>query len=433
VKAKLLSLSRSKFTRNVAMVAGGTAGAQAITMAFTPVITRLYGPEALGLLGAFTAIVSVVAPCAALTYPIAIGLPRDDDDARGIVRLSFYLSVVLTLLVTLVVAVGRDWLVRIFNLQSIAAFIILIPLAMFFSAWLEIAQQWLIRQKHFSITARVAVMQSVFINCAKIGIGCFNPLAIVLISLAVLGNALNAVMLFLGIKRSEVSEIRSDKKHTSTALVVLAKKYSDFPLYRAPQVFINSASQSLPVLMLASLFGPATAGFYTLARLAMAVPSMLVGKSVGDVFYPRINEAAHNGEDIRRLIVKATVMLASVSLLPFALVVALGPWLFAFVFGADWAMAGSYARWLAFFFYFNLINRPSVASVPILGLQKGLLVYEIMSTASKTLGLIIGFYVFSSDVIAIMLFSVIGALVYCSMITWIIITSSRYNKYEKTG
>lgn len=433
MKAKLLHLSKSKFTRNVAVVAGGTAGAQAVAMAFTPVITRLYGPEALGFLGTFTAIVSVVAPCAALTYPIAIGLPKDDGDAKGIARLSFCISVVLSILVALVVLVGKDWFVDAFNLQSIAAFIMLIPLAMFFSAWLEIAQQWLIRKKQFSTTARVAVMQSLFVNFAKISIGWFNPAAIVLIVLAVIGNALNSIMLFLSIKKRDVPVNHTDTKHSATPLFELAKKYYDFPLYRAPQVFINSASQSLPVLLLASLFGPAAAGFYTLARLAMAVPSMLVGKSVGDVFYPRINEAVHNGEDITRLIIRATVMLAAVSLLPFVLVVAFGPWLFSVVFGAEWAAAGVYARWLAFFFYFNLINRPSVASVPVLGIQKGLLMYEIMSSASKALGLVIGFYVYSSDIVAIMLFSVIGALVYAAMIAWIILTSSRNNIYEKAS
>ncbi len=415
------------------MVAGGAAGAQAIAMAFTPVITRLYGPEALGLLGTFTAIVSVVAPCAALTYPIAIGLPKEDGDAKGIVRLSFYLSVVLTILVALVIAVTKDWFVEVLNLQAVSAFIMLIPLTMFFSAWLEIAQQWLIRKKHFYITARVSVLQSLFINCAKIVIGWFNPAAIVLVVLAAFGNALNAIMLFLSIMKKDVLVSHTDKKHNATQLLELARKYYDFPLYRTPQVFINAASQSLPVLMLASLFGPAAAGFYTLARLAMAVPSMLVGKSVGDVFYPRINEAVHNGEDLTRLIVRATVMLAVVSIIPFAFVVIYGPWLFSFVFGPEWIVAGAYARWLAFFFYFNLINRPSVASVPVLGIQKGLLIYEIISTVTKTIGLLFGFYVYSSDMIAIMLFSIIGALVYGSMIAWIIIKSSRYNKYEKAS
>src|SRR5690606_19830586 len=56
---RIKQLGQSKFVRNVAIVATGTAGAQAITMAFAPVITRLYGPEAFGLLGTFMAILGV--------------------------------------------------------------------------------------------------------------------------------------------------------------------------------------------------------------------------------------------------------------------------------------------------------------------------------------------------------------------------------------
>jgi len=47
---KAFSLAwNSALVRNVALVGSGTAGAQAITMAFSPVITRIYGPEAFGL------------------------------------------------------------------------------------------------------------------------------------------------------------------------------------------------------------------------------------------------------------------------------------------------------------------------------------------------------------------------------------------------
>ncbi|MBO1928615.1 hypothetical protein J4731_01440 [Providencia rettgeri] len=47
-------------------------------MLFSPIITRLYGPEVFGILGTFTAILTVITPIAALTYPIAIVLPKSD-------------------------------------------------------------------------------------------------------------------------------------------------------------------------------------------------------------------------------------------------------------------------------------------------------------------------------------------------------------------
>jgi O-antigen/teichoic acid export membrane protein len=164
----------------------------------------------------------------------------------------------------------------------------------------------------------------------------------------------------------------------------------------------------------------------------MAMPSTLIGKSVGDVFYPRINDAARSGENITRLLIKASSILAVVGFLPFTIIVIFGPWVFSQVFGSEWGVSGEYARYLSLFFYLNLINRPSVSAVPMLGLQKGLLLYEIVSTGGKVIGLMIGFYIYKSDVMAIMLFSIIGALTYLWMIAWIIYRSKGW-KSEKAS
>ena len=55
--------------RSVAVVTSGNAGAQAITLASAPFITRLYGPEAFGVLGAYMAVVTIASPVVALAYP----------------------------------------------------------------------------------------------------------------------------------------------------------------------------------------------------------------------------------------------------------------------------------------------------------------------------------------------------------------------------
>ena len=128
---------------------------------------------------------------------------------------------------------------------------------------------------------------------------------------------------------------------------MLIKKYRDFPLFRTPQIFLNSISQSLPTLSLTILFGPAAAGFYTLSKNVLSMPSQLIAKSVGDVFYPKITEAANQGEDISKLLIKATWSLTMIGLIPFGLIAAFGPVLFAIVFGGSWRIPGEYARWMA--------------------------------------------------------------------------------------
>ena len=181
-------------------------------------------------------------------------------------------------------------------------------------------------------------------------------------------------------------------------------------MYRAPQVFLNVVSQSLPVLMLTSFFGPASAGFYSLGRRVLSMPTQLIGNSVGDVFYPRIAEAANNGENLTRMIIKATLALAAVGIIPFGIVMAFGPWLFEFVFGSDWVVAGEYARWIALWTLCAFINRPSVRAIPVLNLQDWFLVYEIISLAARVVALLLGFYLFKSDTSAIMLFSLSGVV-----------------------
>lgn len=403
-------ISKSEFVRNVTIVATGTAGAQVISIIFSPIITRIYGPETFGLLGTFMALVNVLIPIAALAYPIAIVLPKEDADAKGIARLSAYLALGIAGFITLVILAAGDWFVELLNAQAISAFILLIPIMMLFSAWIEISQQWLIRKKQFKITSTVAIAQAFIFNIAKVSIGWFKPLAAVLIVLTTAGAALNAVMLSLGTKRAEITYSKKNAK-PKTPLKELAKRYYDFPLYRAPQVFINAISQSLPVLMLASFFGPSAAGFYALGKSLVEMPASLIGNSVGKVFYPRITEAAHNGENLTHLNFKATFALSVVGILPFGFVMAFGPWLFGFVFGSEWIMAGEYARWLALWMFFGFLNRPSVQALPVLSAQSFHLVFEFFTIGTRLSALVIGFYIFNSDLIAVALFGVSGAII----------------------
>src|SRR5690625_1030347 len=98
MKEKLIKISKKQLVRNVILLASETAMTQVIVMILSPIITRLYGPEAFGLMGTFMAVVSIVAPIAALTYPIAIVLPKRDQDAKGLIRLSLVITTIVSII-----------------------------------------------------------------------------------------------------------------------------------------------------------------------------------------------------------------------------------------------------------------------------------------------------------------------------------------------
>jgi O-antigen/teichoic acid export membrane protein len=262
------------------------------------------------------------------------------------------------------------------------------------------------------------------LNGAKMGIGLFHPLASVLILIFVTGEALHAAMLAIGVKKSNIAHpIKITDNSANTPMWELAKKYYHFPVYRTPQVIINAVSQGLPVIMLASFFGAAAAGFYALGKTVMGIPSLLVGKSVSDVFYPRITKAAHNNEYLPPLIVKVTAVLALFGFVPFAVVGVFGPRLFSFIFGPEWAPAGEYARWLTIWFYCAFLNSPSIAAIWPLSLQRFFLSYEVVGVLGRLIAILAGYYIFRNDVKTVAFYSVTGALLNLSLICCVLFYS----------
>lgn len=422
------ALFRSRFVRNVAVVATGTAGAQAITMAFAPVITRLYGPEVFGQLGTFMAVLGIVTPLAALTYPIAIVLPKSDAEAQSIAKFSAALAVVVAAITTIILWLAGGRIAAVLNLGAIASFLLLIPVVMLFSACQQILTQWLIRKRQFKITAGAAVIQALVVNSSKAGLGLFHPTSAALIVITTIGHAFHAGLLLSGVRRSKGQNI-SQPEYAGT-WEKLARRYGDFPLYRAPQVTLNAFSQSLPVLMLATFFGPTSAGFYALGKSVMGMPSTLIGQAVGNVFYPRITDATRSGENLHSLLLRATLAMAAIGVVPFGVVVAFGPSLFTVVFGDQWHVAGEYARWVAIWLFFGFLNRPSVAAIPALGMQDSFLLYEVVSTILRALTILVGFVIFEDDVIAIVLFSLSGVLLNASLVMFILHKSQKATTSE---
>ncbi|MHB0774098.1 lipopolysaccharide biosynthesis protein [Halomonas sp. WWR20] len=422
----LARLARKTFVRNVATVASGAALSQVITLGLTPVITRLYDPNVIGILGTFMTVVAILAPLASLTYPVAIVLPKHDGQALGLVRLAALIAVVTALGASLILLLWGHDIVSLLGAETLSPFLAFLPLAMLLMAGVQIAEQWLIRKSHYKATAKALIAKALVLNGSKVGVGLFGPTALALIILTVLGTAFHVFILMKYALQGKVSAGEAaDEEGESRSLKDLARRYVDFPMYRTPQVFLNALSQGLPVLMLASLFGPAAAGFYTLARQALGAPAQLLSKSIGDVFYPRISAAEKNGENLAKLLIQATVALLALGVVPFGVVMLAGPWLFGLVFGDEWSMAGEYARWLSVWLFFGLVNRPAVSSLPVLKLQGVFLVYEMVSMVIRFGALSVGFYFMKDDIAAVALFALSGAILNVALIAFTILYSRR--------
>src|SRR5690625_1899292 len=163
MRSKIITFIRKPFIKNVAIMVSGTAAAQLIAMVLSPFITRVYGPEAYGIMGTFMAIIQILIPLAALKFPIAIVLPKDNKEAIELVRLSFFTVLFVTILVSLLLFLFHSVIVLAFGLEEVSIYLYFIPLAVFFAGLVEICEQWLIRTKQFHVTAKTNFLRSIII------------------------------------------------------------------------------------------------------------------------------------------------------------------------------------------------------------------------------------------------------------------------------
>ncbi len=74
---------RSEFSRNVLTLMTGTTIAQAIPIAISPILTRIYTPEDFGMLALFIAITAIFGSIANGRYELATMLPKKDRYGIG--------------------------------------------------------------------------------------------------------------------------------------------------------------------------------------------------------------------------------------------------------------------------------------------------------------------------------------------------------------
>jgi len=393
----------------VLKIFSGTVVAQAISIILYPVITRLYGPEDFGIYGLFTTYLTILIPIAALSYPSAIVLPKFNQDVKYLSIVSFYLGFGVSIFIILGLVIFKYF----GSLLEISSIFFLLPLAVFFGNLGRIFRELLIRKALFGQIALITVIYSLSLGLFKVLFGFISPNANTLILISTLGYGFVAIAsayyvfkkntkLFLSIVCSKVKIEEYFSK--------IIKEYSDFAIFKTPYLALLYVSQGLPVIILTYFFSAIEAGFYTLCLLVLKKPSDLIGKSIDDVFYSKLAKTKNDNDNSFALIKKLTLILLLVGIVPYLTVYIFGTYLFEFVFGSNWSVAGEYASWLAIFMFFNLICRPANRAVSVFRIQKSLLIYQIILTTFSTIGLFIGFQA-GSDILAVKYYSLLNSLI----------------------
>jgi O-antigen/teichoic acid export membrane protein len=348
----------SEFGRNVLTLMTGTSIAQAIPIAITPILTRLYEPENFGVFALFIAITAVFATIANGRYEFAIMLPKKDEDAIHVMAVGFVINLIVTVALFVSVIFFYTFWHDFIDYSGLGFWLFIIPLSVFFSGAFNLLNYFNTRKKYYKDLRNATVFKSVVLVIIQLSIGMIKGGVTGLIAGQVLAQlAANAKLL-----RNLLEGNQPLGSISKIKVLALAKKYKDFPKHNAPAALADTAALQLPSLLLPKLFGLATSGYFFLAHKMIAIPGALIGGSISQVFFQELSAQKNMRSKCWPFFVNTVKRLLCMGL-PISLFIALlGPSLFQIVFGEQWKVSGEVARYLSIVFLCRFVVSP-VSSV----------------------------------------------------------------------
>lgn len=359
---------QNPFLKGVVEIAGGTWMGHAITLLGAPVLSRIYAPEAFGRLQVYLSFLMVLSVILALRYEMAILLPEEEEGGFSLVMLGLIVSLIaaigcLILMVALYALKGWPSI-----LQPLGWSAFLIPLGAGLASIYQVLTFWAIRKSSFRSVSLSKLCQA----SSQVG----GQVAGGFISMPghaglMAGDCIGRVGALVPLLREFKRDLRRLAGRWSLASILEgARRYRRFPLISSWGALINSLGLTVPSIMLLHQLGAGVLGWYALADRVVGLPSVLLGQSVSQVFMGEAGRLS-TGDPHRMLALYRGLLkkLMLIGLIPAAVLLVGGPWLFRFVFGPHWEPAGQMARILALNHYLAFIAWPLIPTLTVLERQ----------------------------------------------------------------
>lgn len=397
-------------------LAGGTTIAQAITILVSPILTRLYHPEAFGLVALFATMTSIIGVVACLRYELAILLPKNDDEAANVLGASLLAATFMAAMSGLLVLLCRGPILRLLETEALTSYLWLIPIIVLFSAAYTALNYWNSRMKLFGRQAITRTAQSFTTNGFQLALGSAGLVSAGSLIWGTVGGTIIATLILATLVWREDGPlfrkaVRLDK------IVESFKRHRKLPLFDSWGSLLNMASQQLPILVLGIYFTEVLVGYYALAYRVIYLPMTLIGGAIGQVFFQRAAEVHSKGGDLGALVTVVFRRLVMVALLPSLLITSVGREMFVLIFGSNWIEAGTFAQILGLWMFFRFVSAPLTTLFVVLDRLELALVVHVVLLVTRVAPLVIG-GMMGNVHMALGLFAGSGIVVYGALMVW---------------
>lgn len=355
----------------------GTTLSQAIPIAASFILARLYTPEEFGTLFIIVSAITIFGIICTGRYELAILLPKEDDEAINLTALSVLLAFITSCVLLAIVYFFNAPITELLNEPTISPWLYAIPVSVFFVGIYQAFTYYTNRKKYYKnlITARIS--DSVSNSGSRIGAGYADFGVGGLIGGNIIGQIMGFGLLGFFLLRKEGPIY---KQISWAKIKEQAKKYSNHPRHLIAGQLINNISYQSPNLLLPtiSFFTTALIGQLGFANRLVRTPIMAVSNAFSDVFKQQASEEFANSGSCKRIFFATLKKLLLISVVPFLIFFAVAPFLFTLLLGEQWEIAGQFARIMTIPFFLGFTISPLSSVFYIVNKTQAYLVLQII-------------------------------------------------------
>jgi len=398
-------VNKSEFVKNSLTLFTGTTVAQIIPVLISPFLTRLYTPGDFGVLALYMSFASILAVFATGRYEMAIMLPKKDSDAVNVFSLSLMISMLVSIIILLLVVFFNDTITLWSGNKRISPLLYFLPLSVLSLGVYKSLNYWFNRNNKFKNIAVSKVTATSSNSAISLTSGILDKSGYGLVFGWILGQL--SSMLFL--LRKMLLGYRGNFKHVKKIkIIALSRRYKKFPLFDIWSELLNVLSVQLPIVILIKFFGEDITGHYSFAYKILLLPFSLLAFSMGQAFFKKANDLKTEGKKITDFTFGVFKKLVLISFFPLAIIGMFGDFIFPFVFGSKWLIAGEYSRIFSLWIFMIFISSPLTNLFAVYERQRTNLIFNFVTFVSRISILILVSLKTGDDYTAVFWYAVSG-------------------------
>ena len=369
----------------------GNAFVLGIGFLLTPIIARIYGPNAYGQFAVFTAIISLIRPISTLQLQTGYVAAHTEHQFADLIKLTIITIVIVSLITLAGTLIYINWIDNN-NSDFPPQLVLSLPVYLFFAGVYYMFRGWNIKLEEFKRSAQSKVVATLVGKSTTLGYGiAFSQNAIGMVIGSVTTFALEAGGYISGKMFQSIKSVLNSK----TSLKSLKKtiyEFASYPKFVTTNTIVNNISTQIPIYFIAAWYTTEKVGLFSLALSLIVIPVNLLGTSIGAVFLPRISAIIEKKQQRREMLLKLYKSIFYPGMVGMALLAIILKLLLPVILGDNWYGASQLSAIMAMSFVFTLVSLPLGVTFRLIYYEQANLLLTVIFIIIKLAGLAVGLY-----------------------------------------